>query len=101
MAYGPVGLRKQLGREGALMGLAIGGLAWLGLWLWDGRGRMAMVIGLTVLCSSIVATLVASLLPWGLQRSGADPALASGPIATVFQDLLSVAIYLGIATALL
>lgn len=104
MAYGPVALLKQLGREGALgvlMGLAIGGLAWLGLWLWDGRGRMAMVIGLTILCSSIVATLVASLLPWGLERTGVDPALASGPMATVFQDLLSVAIYLGIATALL
>ena len=47
------------------------------------------------------ATAVASLLPWGLARMGADPALASGPIATVLQDLLSVAIYLGIATALL
>jgi Mg/Co/Ni transporter MgtE len=32
---------------------------------------------------------------------GADPALASGPIATVVQDLLSVAVYLGIATMLL
>ena len=104
MAYGPVALLKQLAREGTLgvlMGLAIGGLAWLGLWLWNGRGRMAIVIGLTILCSSIVATLVASLLPWGLERTGVDPALASGPVATVLQDLLSVAIYLGIATVLL
>ena len=36
-----------------------------------------------------------------LSRLGADPALASGPVATVLQDILSVAIYLGIATAML
>jgi magnesium transporter len=35
-----------------------------------------------------------------LQRAGLDPAFGSGPLATVVQDLLSVAIYLGIATAL-
>lgn len=50
---------------------------------------------------TILATIIASLLPLGLARMGADPALASGPIATVVQDLLSVAVYLGIATALL
>jgi magnesium transporter len=48
-----------------------------------------------------VASVVASLLPLGLARLGADPALASGPVATVVQDILSVGIYLMIATALL
>ena len=104
LAYGPVGLLKQLMREGALgvlMGLAIGSLGCLGLLLWGGRWRVAMVIGLTIFCSSIIATLVASILPWALDRTRVDPALASGPVATVFQDLLSVATYLGIATLLL
>jgi magnesium transporter len=32
---------------------------------------------------------------------GIDPAFGSGPLATVLQDLLSVLIYLSIATALL
>jgi magnesium transporter len=103
MVYGRVSLLAQLWREaslGLLIGMTIGGAAWMGLWLLDGRGRMAIVIGLTILCSSIVATLVASLLPWGLNRLGVDPAMASGPVATVLQDLLSVTIYLGIATAL-
>jgi magnesium transporter len=103
MAYGPVSLLQQLGREstlGVLMGLALGGAAWLGLWLWNGSGRVAAIVSLTILASAIMATLVASLLPWSLARLGVDPALASGPVATVLQDLLSVAIYLGIATAL-
>ena len=36
-----------------------------------------------------------------LARLGADPALASGPVATVVRDIMSVGIYLMIATALL
>jgi magnesium transporter len=98
MVYGRVSLFTQLRREaslGLLIGLTIGGAAWMGLWLLDGRGHMASVVALTILCSSIVATLIASLLPWMLDRLSIDPAMASGPVATVLQDLLSVAIYLG------
>ncbi len=36
----------------------------------------------------------------GLVRLGADPALASGPVTTVVQDMLRVGIYLIIATVL-
>ncbi len=104
MVYGRVALFAQLRREaavGVLIGLTIGAAAWAGLWLLGGRGRVAAVVALTILSSSIVATLVASLLPWILDRLGVDPAMASGPVATVLQDLLSVAIYLGIATAII
>ena len=104
LAYGRIPLWPQLLREGVvglLIGLSVGGLAGLGLLLWGGRHQLALVITLTLAITALVATLVASLLPMGLARIGADPALASGPIATVTQDILSVAIYLGIATALL
>jgi magnesium transporter len=59
---------------------------------------VAAVAPLTILSTSIIATLAASLSPWVLDRLGVDPAMASGPVATVLQDLLSAAIYLGIAT---
>jgi magnesium transporter len=32
-----------------------------------------------------------------LQRFGGDPAFGSGPLATVIQDLLSIAVYFAIA----
>ena len=86
MVYGRVPLFAQLRREaslGLLIGLTIGGAAWMALWLLDGRGHLAVVVALTILCSSIVATLIASLLPWILDRMGFDPAMASGPVATV------------------
>jgi magnesium transporter len=49
----------------------------------------------------VVAPLVASILPLSLVRLGVDPALASGPVATVLRDILSVAVYLTIATIFL
>ena len=104
LAYGNVPLLAQLRREGiigVLIGLTVGALAGGGLVMLEKHGTLALVIGLSLALTTIVATFVASLLPWGLARMGADPALASGPIATVVQDLLSVAIYLGIASALL
>ncbi len=104
LAYGEVPLTRQLFREGVmgvLIGTTIGLAAGVGLLLVDGRHRLALVVGLTLFTTSVVATLIASLLPLWLARIGADPALASGPIATVVQDVLSVAIYLAVATALL
>lgn len=104
LAYGKVPLGPQLLREGLLgllIGGAIGGMAAAGLLIFDGRGLLAAVVGLTLAVTALVATLMASLLPLGFVRMGADPALASGPIATVLQDILSVAVYLSIATALL
>jgi len=76
-------------------------MAAFGLLMVDARGSVAAVVAVTLALTSLVATSVATLLPLGLARLGADPALASGPIATVLQDLLSVAIYLSVATVLL
>lgn len=104
LAYGRISVANQLVREGmvgSMIGGVIGMLAGLGLWIIDGRPAVALVVALTLAFTALVATMVASLLPLGLDRLGADPALASGPVATVLQDLLSVAIYLAIATTII
>jgi magnesium transporter len=104
LAYGHVALMPQLIREGLvglLIGAVIGILAGLTFLWWDGRTAMAIVVAATLGVTAVVATFVASILPMALARLGADPALASGPVATVLQDILSVAIYLGIATTIL
>jgi magnesium transporter len=38
-------------------------------------------------------------LPWLFDLAGIDPAFGSGPLATVIQDLVSIWIYLLVATA--
>ena len=91
-------------REGAV-GLLIGGIVGLSagacLLAWGGTRSVAFTLAITLALTAMIATFVASLLPIGLSRAVIDPALASGPMATVVQDILSVAVYLGIATLIL
>jgi magnesium transporter len=70
------------------------------LLIW-GNLQVAMSVALALFAASSIATVVAMVLPWIFHRLGKDPAFGSGPLATVIQDLLSIAIYLGIATAII
>jgi magnesium transporter len=63
--------------------------------------RVAAVVSLSLFVSTSLATAVAMSLPYLLARLGRDPAFGSGPLATVIQDLLSIAAYFAIAVALL
>jgi magnesium transporter len=65
-----------------------------------GNPRVATTVAIALLAACSIATIVAMALPWLLQRLGWDPAFGSGPLATVIQDLLSIAIYLAVAALL-
>ena len=98
-----VQLRDVVKRE-LVTGLIVGvlmGAAFLpfALLVW-GDGQVAVAVGISIVASCSIATLVAMAFPWTLRRFGADPAFGSGPLATVVQDLLSITVYLLIATAL-
>ena len=85
---------------GTLIGLVIAMLFLpFSLLLFD-DAAVAATVSLSLLCSCAVASGVAMVLPWLLARAGKDPAFGSGPLATVIQDLLSLVIYLAIASAL-
>ncbi|MEX2613500.1 MAG: magnesium transporter [Gaiellaceae bacterium] len=81
---------------GALLGLAFFVFS-LAVW-GDTRVAGAVAISLGISCS--VASVVAMALPYGLARLGRDPAFGSGPLATVIQDLLSIAAYFAVAILL-
>jgi magnesium transporter len=85
---------------GMVMGALIGGLFLpFSLLVW-GDSRVAGVVALALFVSCSIATIVAMALPYGLARLGRDPAFGSGPLATVIQDLLSIVVYFGFASAL-
>ena len=97
-----VTVRSVLRRElltGLVMGIVIG-VAFLAFALvgW-GDVEVAVAVALAMFASCSIATLVATALPAAFQRLGKDPAFGSGPLATVFQDLLSIVVYLAIAVA--
>ena len=54
---------------------------------------MAVAVGVAMCAASASATVTAMVLPGLVQRLGHDPAFGSGPLATVVQDLLTVAVY--------
>jgi magnesium transporter len=85
-------------RTGVLMGLVLAALALPAVWLGFGDGRLALAVAGALLAAGAVATTVGLLLPWALARAGRDPAYGSGPLATVIQDVLSILIYLAIAS---
>lgn len=58
------------------------------------------MLGISVFFASVIATLIGLLLPWSFDRIEWDPALSSGPIATVIQDLLSLVVFLAAATTI-
>jgi magnesium transporter len=88
--------RRELA-SGLLLSLAIAA-AFLPIALagWGDAG-VALGVALALLASSAAATLVAMALPWAFQRAGLDPAFGSGPLATVIQDILTIAIYFAVA----
>jgi magnesium transporter len=96
-----IDMRTVVRRElltGVLIGALIGAAFFLFAWLvWD-DADVALAVALALAASCSIATTVATVLPRLLSRMGTDPAFGSGPLATIIQDLLSIAVYLAIAT---
>lgn len=93
-------LRRQL-----LEVTSIGLISWVLLigastLLW-GRPYLGVIVGLAMVAAIIVATIQSVLIPRILMALKQDPAIGSGPLATILQDMTSVLIYLAIVHALL
>jgi magnesium transporter len=86
---------------GIMIGLALGVLAWPLIWLAFGSWVLATTVAIAVVVASSVATTIGFLLPWLFAKLSYDPALGSGPVGTVVQDVFSILIYLAIASVLI
>jgi magnesium transporter len=98
-----VDIRRMLGRElraGFVMGLALAAVAGPLVWWHWGAGDVALTVALAVFAACSTATFTAIVLPWLLDAFDFDPALGSGPLATMIQDLLSILIYFAVAAAI-
>jgi magnesium transporter len=86
---------------GVLIGVTLGLLAFPLVWLAFGSAALAITVALALVVASSVATTIGFLLPWLFARLGYDPALGSGPVATVVQDVVSLLIYFHLAAVFL
>jgi magnesium transporter len=62
--------------------------------------RLALTVGLTLLCVVVLATTNGALVPFALQRAGLDPAASMGPFVTTLNDILGLTVYFLIASLL-
>ena len=98
-----VSTRAIFARElitGLVMGVVVGGVFFAFAVAGWGDEQVALAVGLALVASCTIATLVAMALPAAFHRFGRDPAFGSGPLATVLQDLLSIAFYLAAVVTL-
>jgi magnesium transporter len=90
---------RELG-AGGLLGVVLGALAGPAVWAMWGNAHLGLAVGIAVLVACSAAAGIGLALPWALARAGRDPALGSGPLATVIQDALSIVVYLGVVRVL-
>ena len=66
-----------------------------------GSPYLGLVLGISVSAAALIAIVIGTIVPWILYKFKEDPALATGPLTTILQDVLSVTIYFLAASWLL
>ena len=69
------------------------------IYVWKHEFIIGLLVGAAILVSIFVATISGSFIPLFMHKMKVDPAVASGPFITTLNDVISIIIYLGLATA--
>jgi magnesium transporter len=69
------------------------------IYVWKHEFIIGLLVGAAILVSIFVATISGSFIPLFMHKMKIDPAVASGPFITTLNDVISIIIYLGLATA--
>jgi len=88
-------------RVGFLLGITYGLLLVGVAWLQFDNPTFGLAVGLAIFASMSIAATLGTFLPLFVHRLGFDPAFVSGPFISTILDLISITLYLVIATALL
>jgi magnesium transporter len=86
---------------GTAIGASLGLISLILVFVAFGDGALSLAVGLAVLGGGMVSAVVGFGLPWAFKRFGSDPALGSGPICTIIQDVASLFIYFVLVSALI
>lgn len=83
--------------NGALFAVGVGAVAWF----WFGDDMLSLVIGAAIFLTFVWGGLAGVLVPLGLKKLGADPAVASSVFVLTLTDTLAFLSFLGLATLVL
>jgi magnesium transporter len=82
---------------GFLLGIAVGSVVALGVYIWRGNIYLSLVLGLALVANLSLGSLVGVLVPLGLEKIGVDPALASSVLVTAATDSMGFFFFLSLA----
>jgi magnesium transporter len=85
---------------GFFNGIAVALTTSIGVWVWSGSIGLALVIGVSMVLSMIIAGIAGAAIPIVLTVLGQDPAQSSSIILTTVTDVAGFFSFLGIATAM-
>lgn len=83
---------------GFLIALSIGLLLTIFSSLWIGLPYIGFILGVSIFLTILSAMVIAVFIPWLLNKFKKDPALGSGPFATIITDVTSLIIYFSVAS---
>jgi len=86
---------------GALIGITCSILLFIIAYVWQGSLVLSFVVSSSLVFTLIIGTLAGTIIPLLLSKLKVDPAIASGPLITTLNDILSLLIYFKIATVFL
>ena len=103
-AFDKVNLKKYLFLEfktAVVIGTVISILTTVFEKIWFKEGGIGLIVGFSMFLGILTSIFIGILIPSFLEKIGKDPAIGSGPFATIIQDVASILIYFSIASALL
>lgn len=71
------------------------------MYIFTGSEIVALVLSLSIFITVLLSMASSLFIPYIFQRLRFDPAIASGPLATIIRDLLSLAVYFAIVSLLI
>ncbi|MFP6642090.1 MAG: magnesium transporter [Candidatus Latescibacterota bacterium] len=100
----PEQVHRALWRElrvATLMGMFLGLVVFAVAYVWTDGSTVAPCAGIAMFAAVVLSAVLGATIPIVFRAFGIDPAVASGPLITTVNDILSLGIYFGVASALL
>lgn len=86
---------------GISFGIIFGTLLGLFAQLWIGSTAVSLIVATSMFINGMIAPIVALIVPELLFKEHEDPALGAGPFTTIVQNLISLSVYLLMATLII
>lgn len=101
---GKASFKRYLIKEtflGIFWGLAFSIISSLVIFIWFKSITLTLTVGISTFFAVATAPLIALIITKAIYSYREDPAIGSGPIATVIQDVVSIVIYGYVASAII